>query len=222
MRAFRIGYILSLSFLLILTVVTLTFGFYQPPSGPKAPEYPDSSSSLYDSSGDLSDDVYQRRLDERDKQLDEYDAKQKIYEEQQKTFVKDKVVPYARNVFAFWVVMAVGFQVIGLLLSKFRSPLVGAAFSFSGVWAVILGPLGGLLWFVNSLVSSFATQAEQEFTTESIFQTIGLISLLGVALLTTLGLFFYGEFVKKLRGAILTEEVLPTTNSASEPVPPTP
>ncbi len=185
MRAFRIGYILTLSFLIVLTVVTLTFGFYPAPTGPKAPDYP-SSRSTFSTEGSFDTDSYKSEYETYQKDRDRYEA-------EQKNFLKDKIVPYARNVFVIWIVVLLVFQVGGMLLSKYFSGLLGAAFSFSGVWAVIFGPLGGLLWFVNSLVSSFAGRAEEEFTVVPIFQAVGISGLLGVVVLTVVGLVLYGK-----------------------------
>jgi len=176
-RAFRIGYILTLSFLLVLMVVTLTFGYYSAPKGPKAPEYPAGSS--------LSS-TYQT-------EYDQYQKDRKKYEDQQEGFLQEKIVPYARNVFVIWIIFLLIFQVVGIVIARFGSALVGAGFSFSGFWAVVFGPLGGLLWFVNSLVSSFGRAAEQQFNPEPILQAIGITSLIGVVVISMLGTLFYGK-----------------------------
>jgi hypothetical protein len=182
MRAFRIGYILTVSFLIVLTVVTLTFGFYSAPTGPKAPAFP-SSTSL---GSDFSSEAYQTQYEQYQKDRDRYEA-------EQKNFLKDKIVPYARNVFVIWIFILLTFQVAGMVLSKYFSGMIGAAFSFSGVWAVIFGPLGGLLWFVSSLVSSFGARAEEEFTVVPIFQAVGISGLVGVLVLTLAGIILYGR-----------------------------
>jgi len=208
MRAFRISYILSLSFLIVLTVVTLTFGFYSAPAGPKAPQYP--SRSLLNSDADFDSDSYA-------KQYDSYQKDQDRYEAEQKNFLNDKIVPYARNVFVIWIVLLLGFQVAGMVLSKYLSGLVGAAFSFSGVWAVVFGPLGGLLWFVNSLVSSFAGRAEEEFTVIPIFQAVGTASLIGVVVLTILGLVLYRKTRQTNSGSVASVSTQPVPPGAALP-----
>jgi hypothetical protein len=40
MRAYRVGFILTVSFLVLLSVICLTLGYMPAPTGPKAPEYP--------------------------------------------------------------------------------------------------------------------------------------------------------------------------------------
>lgn len=192
MRAFRIGYILTLSFLLILTLVMLTFGFYPAPTGPKMPEYPNYAS---DSTDSYDPTAYQR-------QMNEYTEAQETYKAQQSTFMQDHIVPYARNVFVIWILSLVVFQVVGLILIRSVSDIAGAAFSFSGVWAVIFGPLGGMLWFASSLAASFGARADQTYSAEPIFQAIGIISLLGSIILTVLGI-------------ILMKKHTPTTAPAS-------
>ena len=174
MRAFRIGYILTLSFLLVLSIVTLTFGYFPAPTGPKPPEYPTYSST----------NAYQQ-------QQDAYTAQEKIYQQQQKNFTQDVIVPYAQGVFLGWIIFLVIFQVLGMIFVKFLSVQVGAAFSFSGVWAVLFGPLGGLLWFVDNLVSSFANTASNSFSANPIFQTVGIASVIGVIVMTIGGIFVF-------------------------------
>lgn len=178
MRAFRIGYILTFSFLLVLMVVSMTFGFFPAPTGPKSPTYPTSSS--------YSDPSYSQNLTQ-------YDKQQKQYQESQKTFLQEKIVPYARNVFVSWIILLITFQIVGMVAGYWGSGLVGAGFSFSGVWAVIFGPLGGLLWFANSLVASLGRTADNQFSLEPIYQAIGLTSLVGVIVMSVLGVFLYGR-----------------------------
>lgn len=197
MRAFRIGYILTLSFFLVLLVITLTLGYFSAPKGPKAPKYPSSSSYM-----DSSSSSYDRN--EYSKMYEQYKKERQKYEKEQKTFIQDKVVPYVRNVFVGWVVLFLLFQVIGLVLAKFGSALVGAAYSFSGLWAILFGPLSGLVWFVGSIVSgmvtSFGSEAESEFTVRPIFQAVGLTSLVGVIVLTALGVLLFGH-IKTMFGS---------------------
>lgn len=184
MRAFRIGYVVTLSFLLLLMVITLTLGYFPPPQGPKAPEYP--SSSRYPSSSGTSYDSTDYSNQQRT-----YNERKKQYDEDQKRFLQDKIVPYTRNIFVSWIFMLVLFEVIGIVLVRSISEVVGAAYAFSGVWAVVFGPFGGLLWFINSIVSNFGTRAEQKISTETITTSIGMSALLGVIVLTTLGIFYF-------------------------------
>jgi hypothetical protein len=210
MRAFKIGYVLTLSFLLVLMVVTLTFGFFPAPSGPKAPTYPSSSSSsdsLYGSSSSSSRSSSSSYY----KELQQYETDKAKYDKEQKNFVKDKVVPYTQGVFISWIVILLIFQIAGLLIAKFWASFIGAAYSFSGVWAVIFGPLGGLIWFASSLVSSFSGRAEETFSVDPILQGVGLTCLFGVALMTAAGIFFYG------RRGMSGSSSEPLSDSAPEP-----
>lgn len=185
MRAFRIGFVFTLSFLLILTILMMTLGFYPAPVGPKAPEYPTSTTtSVYPSTTTASPDDYTKKYAE-------YDQAKKQYDQDQKTFLQDKIVPYARNVVVFWVLMLVLFEIAGVILVKRFSEVVGAGFAFSGVWAVIFGPFGGILWFVNSVVSSFGSRANQTFSADIIFQSVGIMALLGVIAMTATGFYFF-------------------------------
>lgn len=185
MRAFRIGYVFTLSFLLILAVVMLTFGFYPAPVGPKAPEYPTYPSMSYDSTNTTA---YSKQQAEYDGLRKSYDEEKKQYDENQKTFLQTDIVPYARNVFMIWLLALVAFQVVGLLfVRRLGLPLVGAGYSFSGVWAVFLGPIGGFLWFASSIVSAFGQRANQQLVLDPLNQSIGIVSLLGVIVLSVLG-----------------------------------
>src|SRR4030067_1787529 len=161
MRAFRIGYIITLSFLLVLMIITLTFGFFPAPKGPEAPKYPSYSDYSYTTSYTSTKKYDTSKYESEQKKYREDQAK---YQTEQKNFVQDKVVPYTRNVFVAWVVLVLLFQIIGLFLAKFGSDFVGAAYSFSGLWAVIFGPLSGIIWAAASLVSSFSRGAEAEVT----------------------------------------------------------
>jgi ABC-type multidrug transport system fused ATPase/permease subunit len=202
-----------------MMVVTNTFGFFPAPEGPKAPEYP-SSSSLYNFGDDSTS-----RTSEYNARYQEYQKQQDQYQNEQKNFVQDKVVPYARNVFVVWVVLLIAFQVVGLTLTKYGSPLVGAAYAFSGVWAVIFGPIGGLLWFVNSLISSFSSRADQSFTVEPIFQGVGITTLIGVVVMTVLGILFYGQIsIPRRQKEAIDPPIEPPIIPPRQPVkpPPTP
>lgn len=184
MKAFRIGYITTFSFLLILTVFSATMGFYPAPKGQKMPEYPVSTNTTYD----YNDPVQvQRQQAEYKAQQDKYQSDLKSYQEQQKTFIQDKVVPYARNVFVVWITAVVVFEIIGLLFIKMGASLVGAGFAFTGFFAVIFGPLGGLMWYVSYLVSSFARGADQQFSSDPLFQAIAVTSIIGAIALAVVG-----------------------------------
>ncbi len=188
MRAFRIGYVFTLSFLLILSVLMLTLGYYRAPVGPKAPEYPTSTTTPAMPSTTTSDTITSM---DYTSPYTEYEKAKKQYDQDQKTFLQDKIVPYARNVVVFWVLMLVLFEVAGVILVKQFSEVVGAGFAFSGVWAVIFGPFGGILWFVNSMVSSFGNRANQTVSADIIFQSVGIMALLGVIAMTATGFYFF-------------------------------
>ena len=218
MRAFRIGYILTLSFFLVLMVLTLTFGYFPAPNGPKAPKYPSSTDYTY--SSDYNTSKYENS--EYQKSMKQYEEARDKYEKEQKTFIQDKVVPYVQTVFVAWIILFLLFQVIGLVLAKFGSAFVGAAYSFSGLWAILFGPLSGLVWFVSGLVTSLSGQAEEEFTVRPIFQAVGVTCLVGVIVLTALGVLFFSQ-VRKMFGGPGSEEsatVVDPPITASEISPP--
>lgn len=163
-------------------VVAGTFGFYPAPKGAKMPESPAYPTYNYGDSATLA------------KQQAEYNTKQqkyqdelKTYQNQQKTFIQNKVVPYARNVFVGWIAAIVLFEIVGLLFIKMSSSLVGSGFAFSGFFAVVFGPIGGLLFYVSWLVSSFSRGADQQFSSDPVFQAISVASLVGVVALAAVG-----------------------------------
>ncbi len=217
MKLFRIGFVLTLSLLLILMVGSITFGFFSAPEGPKAPTYPSlSNPSLFGNSS-----ITSSNSSAYSSSLKKYEEERKKYEEEQKNFVKDKVVPYTRNVVVAWLILLIAFEAIGVVLTKFGSPLVGAGYAFSGVWAIFFGPIGGLIWFANSLVSSFSRQAEATFSIDPILQAVGVVSLVGVVALTALGILFYG----KIKPAVIDDEpitVSPPPISNQPPPKPSP
>lgn len=244
MRGFRIGYIVTLSFLILFTGASLTLAFFRAPEGPKRPEYPDyPSNSTYpysagesaqgilpriqqampgqpmqdlyydDSTGSAMMpiatptpyDMYQDPAQiEYQQKMDQYNKDVKKYQEDQKNFMSEKIVPYVKNVLILWIVMLVLFELIGLGLVKLGSTLTGSAFAFTGVWAIIFGPIGMSIFLMNSLVSSYASRSEQPVSVESIFQTTGFVGLAGVVILTVAGVFFEG--VIKRRSRIVTTQ----------------
>lgn len=212
MKLFRIGFVLTLSLLLILMVGSITFGFFSAPEGPKRPKYPSYSSSSPFGSSSLSNP----RNSAYSTNLKKYEEESKKYEEEQKNFVKDKVVPYTRNVVVAWLILLIAFEAIGVVLTKFGSPLVGAGYAFSGVWAIFFGPIGGLIWFANSLVSSFSRQAEATFSIDPILQAVGVTSLIGVVALTALGIIFYG----KIKPVVIENEPITVSSPPISTQPP--
>jgi hypothetical protein len=69
------------------------------------------------------------------------------------------------------------------------STLVGGGFAFSGFWAVVFGPVGGLMWYVGTLVSMFANTANQSYSADPLMQTISITSFAGVVVLSVVGFF---------------------------------
>ncbi len=197
MKAYRVGYILTLSFLLVLFVVSATLGFYPAPKGPKAPEYPKYDS--YGSSSGSYNDYYNSNsnYDSYNDKLKQYDEDMKDYEAEQKSFMRKKVIPYVRNVFVFWIILLAAFQVVGLFLAKMGADLVGGAFAFSGVLAVVFGPFTGLIWFANSAVSSFSGRSQETFSLDPLWQALTLTSFLGILGLTVLGLLLFGPLHRR-------------------------
>lgn len=187
MRLFRLGYVFTISFFLLLAIVTLTFGFYQAPAGPKAPAYPSITPSYSMASpSSFNDAEYQR-------QMEDYQKKQTQYQEDQKHFLGQKVVPYARNVFVFWIVVLFAIVALGVLLAYLGAELAGAGLAFTGVWAVLFGPLGCMVWFAQSLVRSFGGKAEEDFSVTSLLQAVGIASGLAVLVLLILGVLLFRE-----------------------------
>jgi hypothetical protein len=190
LSAYRIGYVITLSFMLIASMFTLTLGYYPPPSGPVRPEYPTYSNSS------LQQNTLQNNFGTQNTYQDEYTKYQddlKKYEEEQKGFVKDKIIPYTRNVLVGWVLAIVLFEIIGLVLTKMGQSFVGGAYAFSGVWAVVFGPVGSLIWFASAIISSFAGRANQEYTADPVFQAVSLALILGSVVLTVLGVVLFGN-----------------------------
>jgi len=199
-NGFRIGFIASLSFLLIIAVFAGTMGYFPPPEGPKAPEYPNYTDYQF-LSQPLNllnqNQIQQTPIDtsyesEYDKALREYNEAREAYEEEQASFVEEKIVPYARNVFVSWIVLQTVFVLIGVFFIKINSELVGSGFAFSSVWTILFLPLGGIIWYANLLISSFAMQAEKTYSADPILQAVMWTSIAGVLLLTIFGSILYG------------------------------
>lgn len=183
-KAFRIGYIVTFSFLLILAVVTGTFGFYQAPTGAKSPESP--AYPTYNYSNQVE---YAKQQSDYAAAQQKYQEKLKAFQVSQKNFISDKIIPYTRNVFVMWIAAVVVFELIGLLFIKMSSSMVGSGFAFTGFLAVVLGPVGGLLWYASSIVSTFSHNADQEFSSLPIYQAICVTALIGVVVLAAIGYF---------------------------------
>lgn len=184
MKAFRVGFIVTLSFLLLLSVVAGTLSFFPPPKGPQTPKMPDyPSSSSYGSNPAL----YQKQQDDYNAQYKTYQEDTKTYQEKQKTFTQDKIVPYVRNIFVAWIGIVVVFEIIGLLFIQMNSSLVGGGFAFSGFWAVVFGPIGGMMWYASAIVSSFARTSENQFSSDPVLQAVCFASIIGVIVLSFVG-----------------------------------
>lgn len=183
MKAFRVGFIVSLSFLLLLSVITGTLGFFPPPKGPKPPEYPKYPTSSYT----YNDPQYAKQQKEYSDAMKKYDDDTKTYQDSQKNFTQKNIIPYARNVFIAWIAFVVLFEIIGLLFVQMSSSLVGGGFAFTGFWALVFGPVGGLMWYASALVSSFARTSSQEFSSDPVLQAICLASIIGAAVLSAAG-----------------------------------
>lgn len=183
MKAFRVGFIASLSFFIILGIFTTTLGFYPPPKGQKMPEYPKYPTVNY------TDPNYQSELQKYDVEMKKYDTDLKKYQEGQKTFAKDKIIPYARNVFVGWIMVILGIELVGLVVSSAGYQLVGGGWAFSGVWAILFGPIGSLLWYANTLIASFTRQAEQEYSTDPVLQAVAISCIVAVIAMSGVGIF---------------------------------
>src|SRR3989344_482250 len=173
MRAFSIGYIITLSFLLVLTVSSITLGYFGPPKGPIPPEYPSTSLNMgYNQLSFPTAPIFGQQNqfgafpatptsgNSYQDKLRKYEEDKKNYDEEKKVFMQEEMVPYIRNIFVAWIMIFVIFEVTGLMFAKFISTLVGAAYAFSGAWAVIFGPLWGITFTVSSLVASLTRQSE--------------------------------------------------------------
>lgn len=195
MRAFKIGFVLTLSFMIFLGILSCSFGFFPAPVGPKAPAYPSYSSALPSPLSSLGGS-YQTTAPTQtqlsyDQQMTQYQSDLKKYQEEQKIFIQGKIIPYVQGMFISWILVLVLIGVIGILMVKYISELVGGALIFTGVWAAFVGPLGGTFWFINSLVSSFAKQVEAEFSVQPIFQAVGITTIVGAIILILLGAFLF-------------------------------
>lgn len=204
MNGFRIGFIAALSFLLIIAVFSGTLGYFPPPEGPKAPEYPNYSDLMpYAQPLNVLNQAQVQQFGQTqpvvppvesdyDKAMREYNEAREKYEEEQSTFVEREIIPYARNVFVAWIGLQTLFVLIGILFIKINSDLVGSAFAFSSVWTIFFLPFGGIIWYASVLISSFAVRAEETYSTDPILQAIMWTSIAGVLLLTIFGNILYG------------------------------
>lgn len=202
MNGFRIGFVGTLSFLLFIAVVVGTLAYYPAPKGPKAPVYPNyqdypspyqSQSLTPTQNNPLAKPAIQVQDDEYSKALKKYNDETKTYKERQLKFTNEKIVPYVRNVFVGWIAAVVAFELIGVLFIKIGSDLVGSGYAFSGMWAVIFGPIGGLVWYASAIISSFARTAEQEVSADPVLKAVTWATVIGVVVMTILGNFLYGK-----------------------------
>ena len=91
MKAFKLGFVLMLSFLMFLGIVTCSFGFFPAPIGPKSPTYPsysNTTSSLLNSMVGAS-----QPSSSYDTEMTKYQTDMKTYQEEQKTFIQNKSFP---------------------------------------------------------------------------------------------------------------------------------
>ena len=199
MNGFKIGFIVSLSFLLVTAVYAGTLGYFPAPEGPKAPEYPDYG-SLSPYSQPLN--VFQTQpqqlnipvQSEYERELEQYQKDMETYKTEQETFVDREIIPYVRNIIVAWIIVHTLFVLLGIVFIRLKSELVGSGFAFSSVWTIFFLPLACTMWYVNLMVSSFSRQSEQAFSVEPIFQAVMWTSIAGVVVLSIFGSMLYGVF----------------------------
>lgn len=238
MNGFRIGFIAALSFLITMSVSAYTAAYVPPPTGPKAPEYPSYStlgtqfqaqqnpiSALLPKPSPTPpvgaqniqtqqyNEAYLEQQRQYESKLKKYEEEKKLYDEEQKNFEKDKVIPYAQKIITGWIITFVVFQVIAMVLIKIGADIVGSAYAFSAIWAFIIGPISWISWYASILISRFAQQAELEYSYTPLYQSITWASIIGVLVLTILGILLFGRY--QLRLPRLPQINLP-------PPPPTP
>lgn len=223
MNGFRIGFIAALSFLITMSVSAYTAAYVPPPTGPKAPEYPtyptlgtqsqmpqNPISALLPQTKPVGQAIpqniqtqqYNEAYMEQQRQyqdtLKKYEEDKKKYDEEQKNFEKDKVIPYAQKIITGWIITFVVFQVIAMFLIKIGADIVGSAYAFSAIWAFIIGPISWISWYASLLISRFAQQAELEYSYTPLYQSITWTSIVGVLVLTILGVLLFGRYQLRL------------------------
>jgi hypothetical protein len=181
MKAFSIGYIVTLSFLLVMTLLFATLGFYPAPVGPKSPQYPNTSYS--------TSNMSQEEIERQASRLAAYDRERKKYDEEQKTFASKHLLPYSRNVIVGWIGILVILQIIGVLFLR-HTPHVAGAYAFTGVWAVIFGPFVGTALIAGSVISTINASQAEPVPLDSFYKTVTFFGVLGCVALTTIGMRF--------------------------------
>lgn len=211
LSAYRVGYVITLSFMLIASMFTFTLGYYPPPEGPKRPEYPTYSPGPIPLMQSLQQIPYQYP---QQGDYDKYQRELKQYEADQKNFIKDKIIPYTKRVLVGWILVIVLLEVIGLILTNAGQSFVGGAYAFSGVWAVIFGPIGSLVWFLSAIVSSFAGRANQDYSADPVLKAVSVALIFGSVVLTVFGLILIGNL--RLR----FPQIFRTSSPSPSPEPP--
>ncbi len=136
--------------------------------------------------------TYDPRQVKYEQDVQKYQDDYKKHQDEQKNFSQKEIVPYLRNVAVAWVILVVVLELLGLVFAKMGMELAGGALSFSGVWVVVITPIWGLIYFVSSIASAFSAGAGQASTlsTDSITNTLGVVSLLAALILILAGIFF--------------------------------
>jgi len=213
MNGFKIGFIVSLSFLLVTAVYAGTLGYYPAPEGPKAPEYPDYGSlSPYSQPLNVFNQTQPQQLNlpvqsEYERELEQYQKDLDAYKAEQETFVDREIIPYVRNIIVAWIIIHTLFVLLGILFIRLKSELVGSGFAFSSVWTILFLPLACTMWYVNLMISSFSRQAEQAFSIEPIFQAVMWTSIAGVVVLSIFGSMLYGVFKFPQKQKVIVQQV---------------
>lgn len=126
--------------------------------------------------------------------LKKYDEANKTYKAEQKIFKQNKVVPYAQGILMGWIIIFTLFSLVGFGFVKIGSPVVGAAYVISGVWAALTLPWHGVMIFTSSQVSTLTrSSGSQELVLTGFYQALAFTCIFSVVVLTVAGIIFMSE-----------------------------
>lgn len=141
---------------------------------------------------------YQNPYSQYKDQLDQYEKDLTQYQKDMHNFTQNNFIPKMQKVIIISIALLVAAAIIGIILGGLGFSTLGAGYIFAGLWGLVFGPGVFAVWFARvypfpqSPYASALSDASNSyvFNYDAIIAGVGNIALLGVIILTVIGLFF--------------------------------
>lgn len=150
----------------------------KPVINPSTP--PAQISTVIPSQNQIDYGDYQAKMNQYRKEMDQY-------EKANKNYMKDKYLPYLKNMINRSFVAIVIVEVVAILIMRFISVTVGGAYAFGGLLGFFGWVFGGLMTIPFYFASLMSSQTDSPIKVEEYLLSIGWSALFAVIVLTVIG-----------------------------------